>query len=134
MSEIVNVSRRDFLKTGAVAGGSLVLGLYSTGLVSRVHAEETPPAGGFAPNAFLRVDPDDTVTVIINHAEMGQGISTALAMMLADEMDADWNRIRVAFSPVAPVYNHTAFGPVQMTGGSTSTWSEWDRYRKKLDD
>jgi isoquinoline 1-oxidoreductase beta subunit len=127
MSDIVNVSRRDFLKTGAVAGGSLILGLYLPALGGRLHADEAAPAS-FAPNAFLRIDADESVTVIINHSEMGQGISTALAMMVADEMDADWNRIRVEFAPVDSTYNHTAFG-IQLTGGSTSTMSEWDRFR-----
>jgi isoquinoline 1-oxidoreductase subunit beta len=129
MSDIINVSRRDFLKTGAVAGGSLVLGLYLPSAGAPAHAEEANKAA-FAPNAFLRVDADEAVTVIINHSEMGQGVSTALAMMLADEMDADWNRIRVEFAGVDPAYNHTAFGPLQLTGGSTTTWSEWERYRR----
>jgi len=129
MNEILNVSRREFLKAGAVAGGSLVIGMYVPGLAGRADAEEGGKAA-FAPNAFLRIDADESVTVIINHSEMGQGVTTALAMMLADELDADWNQIRVEFSGVDPAYNHTAFGPVQMTGGSTTTWSEWERYRK----
>lgn len=129
MNEILNVSRREFVKAGAVAGGGLVLGLYLPGATGRAHADEMPDKP-FVPNAFLRVGADGAVTVISNHSEMGQGITTALAMMIADELDADWNRVRVEFAGVDPVYNHTAFGPVQMTGGSTSTWSEFERYRK----
>ena len=83
----------------------------------------------FAPNAFLRIDSEDIVTVIVNHSEMGQGVYTALPMLVAEELEADWSKIRLAAAPVDPVYNHTIFG-MQATGGSTSTWSEWDRLRQ----
>jgi isoquinoline 1-oxidoreductase subunit beta len=84
---------------------------------------------GFAPNAFLRIDPDDTVTVIVNHSEMGQGVYTALPMLVAEELDADWRTVRIVAAPVDPAYDHTVFG-MQATGGSTSTWSEWERLRR----
>ncbi|HXV40779.1 MAG TPA: xanthine dehydrogenase family protein molybdopterin-binding subunit, partial [Steroidobacteraceae bacterium] len=82
-----------------------------------------------APNAFLRIGADDSVTVQLAHAEMGQGIWTALPMLIAEELDADWAKVRVEHAPVAPAYAHTAYGS-QMTGGSSSTWSEFDRYRQ----
>ncbi len=85
--------------------------------------------GTFVPNAFLRVGTDDSVTVILAHSEMGQGIWTALPMLIAEELDADWATIKVEHAPVAPAYNHTAFG-AQITGGSTSTYTEFDRYRQ----
>jgi len=66
--------------------------------------------------------------VLLAHSEMGQGIWTSLAMLVAEELDCDWSKIRVEHAPAAPVYAHPAFG-MQMTGGSTSTWSEFDRYR-----
>src|SRR5207249_147122 len=83
----------------------------------------------FAPNAFIRIGTDDWVTVIVNHSEMGQGVYTALPMLVAEELDADWNKVRVESAPADAAYNHTVFG-IQMTGGSTSTWSEYDRLRK----
>ena len=83
----------------------------------------------FAPNAFLRIGSDDIVTVIVNHSELGQGVYTALPMLVAEELDADWSKVRIAAAPVDPVYNHTVFG-MQATGGSTSTWSEWQRLRQ----
>jgi isoquinoline 1-oxidoreductase subunit beta len=126
MSEILNYSRRDFLKTGAVAGGGLVIALYLPP-ANRVAAQQT--AASFAPNAFLRIGPDDSVTMIVNHSEMGQGVYTALPMLVAEELDADWSKVRVESAPVDAAYNHTAFG-IQMTGGSSSTWSEYDRLRK----
>jgi isoquinoline 1-oxidoreductase beta subunit len=72
---------------------------------------------------------DDTVTVIVNHTELGQGPYTSFPMIVADELEADWSKIRVEPAPVAPDYNHTLFG-IQMTGGSTSTWTEYERLRK----
>jgi len=125
MSEILNLSRRDFLKTGAAAGGGLVLGLY----LPLGHRIANAQQKTFAPNAFIRIGTDDWVTVIVNHSEMGQGVYTALPMLVAEELDADWSKVRVESAPADPAYNHTAFG-IQMTGGSSSTWSEYDRLRK----
>jgi isoquinoline 1-oxidoreductase subunit beta len=121
-------SRRDFLKTGAVVTGGLVIAFTVPGARRFAQAERTP-AGPFAPNAFLRVGSDDSVTVLLAHSEMGQGIWTTLPMLIAEELDADWSRIKVEHAPAAPAYAHTAFG-MQMTGGSTSTWSEFDRCRQ----
>src|SRR5438093_7311681 len=126
MTEILDLSRRDFLKTGAAAGGGLLIGFYLP-LGNRLAAQQSNPP--FAPNAFIRIGTDDSVTVIVNHSEMGQGVYTALPMLVAEELDADWSKVRVESAPVDPAYNHTAFG-MQMTGGSTSTWSEYDRLRK----
>ncbi len=121
------LSRRDFLTASALIGG-LVIAFFIPG--ARRFAEAQPaPAKLPAPNAFLRIGADDSITVLLSHSEMGQGIWTALPMLLAEELDADWSRIRVEHAPAAPVYAHTAFG-LQMTGGSTSTWSEFDRYRQ----
>ncbi|WP_250449050.1 xanthine dehydrogenase family protein molybdopterin-binding subunit [Lysobacter enzymogenes] len=124
-------SRRRFLKSGATIGGGLVVGFLVPG--AKRFAQAAPAAAaavsaGFAPNAFLRIAADDTVTVLLSHSEMGQGIWTGLAMLIAEELDADWSKIKVEHAPAAPDYKHTAFG-MQMTGGSTSTWSEFERYR-----
>ncbi|MGH7451477.1 MAG: molybdopterin cofactor-binding domain-containing protein, partial [bacterium] len=130
MSSTNGLTRRDFLKTGAAAFGGLVIGFYlptNGKRPAQVGAEQI--AAVFTPNAFLRVGADDSVTVIANHSEMGQGIYTGLSMIVAEELDADWSKIRVEAAPVDPAYNHTAFG-IQMTGGSTSTWSEWERLRQ----
>src|SRR3989454_11815296 len=125
MSEILNLSRRDFLKTGAAAGGGLVLGLYIPVGNRIANAQQKT----FAPNAFIRIGTDDSVTVIVNKSEMGQGVYTSLPMLLAEELEADWSKIKVESAPVDAAYNHPVFG-IQMTGGSTSTASEWDRFRK----
>jgi isoquinoline 1-oxidoreductase beta subunit len=122
-------TRREFLKTGALVTGGLVIAFAAPGARRFAWAEPAPDPTPFAPNAFLRVGTDDTVTVLLAHSEMGQGIWTALPMLIAEELDADWSRIKVDHAPAAPVYAHTVFG-IQMTGGSTSTWSEFGRYRE----
>ncbi len=126
MNGIFNISRRDFLKAGALVGGGLILGTHIDWAGA---AEEAPPkAPPLEPNAFVHIAPDDSVTIIVNHSEMGQGVYTSLPMLVNEELDADWKKIKVESAPVAAVYNHTAFG-MQMTGGSTSVWSEYDRLR-----
>src|SRR5205085_3112517 len=80
-------------------------------------------------NAFVRIGTDESVTVISSHSEMGQGVYTSLPMLLNEELEADWSKIKVEAAPVDPAYNHAVFG-MQMTGGSTSTPSEWERLRK----
>ncbi|ALN78944.1 xanthine dehydrogenase family protein molybdopterin-binding subunit [Lysobacter antibioticus] len=132
MNTVPAPSRRQFLKTSALIGGGLVVGFVVPGAKRFAHADPAAAAAvssGFVPNAFLRVGDDDTVTVLISHSEMGQGVWTGLAMLIAEELDADWSKIKVEHAPAAPAYAHTAFG-MQMTGGSTSTWSEFDRYRQ----
>ena len=129
---VTDWSRRGFLKAAGVSVG-LVIAFQFTGKPARaaaLDAAKNPAAtnGTFAPNAFLRIAPDGTVTIFINHAEMGQGIITALPMLIAEELDADWSKVRTEFASVAPEYNHSAFG-IQMTGGSSSTWSEYERLR-----
>src|SRR6185436_18197319 len=109
MSEIFNVSRRDFLKTGAGAGGALILGVYLPGLIRRIEAAE-PAVSVFAPNAWLRIGKDEIVTVIVNHSELGQGPYTSFPMIVGDELEADWSKIRVEPAPVAPAYNHSVYG------------------------
>lgn len=116
------ISRREFLKTGAVLGGGLVIACHVPLLDPAWGASDTV----FAPNAFLRIGADGGVTIIINKSEMGQGVYTSLPMLVAEELECDWRMVRVEAASVAPVYNHTVFG-IQVTGGSSSTWSEWER-------
>jgi isoquinoline 1-oxidoreductase beta subunit len=128
MSEIHNLSRRGFLKAGAFVGGGLILGVYLPQFRDAVQGADEK-GRTFAPNAFVRIGTDDTVTVIVNHSEMGQGPYTSVPMVVAEELEADWSKVRFEAAPVDPAYNHAVYG-IQMTGGSTSTWSEWERLRK----
>jgi isoquinoline 1-oxidoreductase beta subunit len=126
MEQTKSPGRRQFLKTTALAGGGLLISFH---IPAFGKSPGIPATANFVPNAFIRIGADDMVTVIVNHSEMGQGSYTALPMMLADELDADWSKVRFESAPVDPAYNHPAFG-MMATGGSTSTWVEWDRFRK----
>ena len=130
MNAVMQPSRRRFLKSSALIGGGLVIGFLVPVAGRFALADPTTTAAtGMVPNAFLRIGNDDSVTVLISHSEMGQGIWTALPMLIAEELDADWSKIKVEHAPAAAAYAHTAYG-MQMTGGSSSTWSEFDRYRQ----
>jgi isoquinoline 1-oxidoreductase beta subunit len=122
------MERREFLKFSVAASGGLLIGLYLPGANMLAIAEERS-GSAFMPNAFLRIGTDDRVTVIVNHSEMGQGVYTALPMLLAEELDADWNKVDYESAPVDPKYNHPVFG-MQITGGSSSVWSAFEQYRK----
>src|ERR1700747_2896280 len=120
------VGRREFLKTGAAVGGGLLVSWYLPVASAKTG---TAAENQVALNAFVRIGTDESVTVISSHSEMGQGIYTSLPMLLNEELEADWSKIRVEAAPVDKVYNHPVFG-MQMTGGSTTSPAEWERYRK----
>src|ERR671936_2027700 len=83
----------------------------------------------FKPNAYLRVGADDRVTVIVGLSEMGQGVHTAIPQLVAEELDADWTRVRVEQAPVDEAFKNPIFG-IQATGGSTSVNGNWELLRK----
>ncbi|MBB3223108.1 xanthine dehydrogenase family protein molybdopterin-binding subunit [Pseudoduganella umbonata] len=118
------VSRRGFMKG---AGAGLVLGFTFTGGGRMARAAEPKPAQ--QPNAFLRIAPDNTVTVQVNRLEFGQGVQTALPMLIAEELDADWSQIRGALAPAGDAYKDPAMG-IQITGGSGSVAHSWVQYRE----
>src|SRR3984893_18731584 len=120
------LDRRAFLKTGAAAGGGLVIAFYVPALCGQ---EQKPKVEPIAPFAYIKIASDEKVTIVANHSEMGQGVYTSLPMLLNEELEADWSKIRVGAAPVDAIYNHPIFG-IQMTGGSTTTAAEWDHYRK----
>jgi isoquinoline 1-oxidoreductase subunit beta len=122
--ESPHVGRRAFLKTGAVAAGAALI-------VEFRFRPDAHAADGFAPNAFVRVSPDNTVTIVAKHLEMGQGSHTGLATVVADELDADWAQVRVEAAPSDPTrYNNLFWGPVQGTGGSSAIANSWSQLRK----
>ncbi len=130
MNIINALSRRGFLKGSAVLGGGLVVAFAMPGAHRFAMGAENQ-GNVFAPNAFLRIGNDNSVTVLLGHSEMGQGIWTGLTMLIAEELDADWTKIRVEHSPASAAdYGLPGFGGMQITGGSTSTWMEFDRYRQ----
>ncbi len=130
MNTSLNLDRREFLKVSAAVGGGLLIGLYLPGRLEAAAGPHTEAE--FAPNAFLRIAPDNTVTVIVKHLEMGQGVYTGLPTLVAEELDADWNRIRVESAPadVARYANLRWGGQAQGTGGSTSLNNSWEQMRR----
>jgi CO/xanthine dehydrogenase Mo-binding subunit len=111
------ISRRDFVGAGLAAGAGLVIGFY------------LPQRGGsrrdsLSPNAYLRITPDNRVTIVVARSEMGQGVRTALPMILAEELEADWKQVQIEQAGAS-----TLFGD-QTTGGSASIRTTWDPMRK----
>jgi len=124
-----NSSRRKFLKDSAALMGGLVIGFYLPTKGGRAYAAEARPKPVYPPNAFIRIAADDSITIVVNKSEMGQGVYTSLPMLIAEELEANWSRIRVESAPVAAVYNHTGLG-MQLTGGSSSIPSSWEQLRR----
>ena len=128
----LNLSRRGFLST---ASAGLVIGVVlpeksraQSGAATAFDPAADPAT--FAPNAFVRVAPDDTVTVLIKHIEFGQGPNTGLATLVAEELDADWSQMRAESAPANDeLYANTLFG-LQGTGGSTAMANSYMQMRK----
>jgi isoquinoline 1-oxidoreductase beta subunit len=120
-------SRREFLKSTAAAAGGLVIGFHLPEGGRRAFAQ-APQRPAVSPNAFLRIGKDGSVTVMVKHLEFGQGVTTSLPMIVAEELECDWSKVRYGLAPAAPEYAHTMFG-MQMTGGSSSVVNSWDQLR-----
>ena len=133
--QISNESRRDFLKTGAVSAGGLVIGFFIPETMRSAMAASIATqanldfSSNILPNAFVKIAPDGTITLIINKLEMGQGVNTSLAQLIAEELECDWTKIRSESAPVDVVYNHTAM-PFQLTGGSSALAKSWEQHRR----
>jgi len=115
-----STNRREFLQVS----GALTLGFALPLRSARAQVSNT-----FAPNAWLRITPDSRVTVICGSAEMGQGVLTAIPMLVAEELDADWRQVGVEQAPVDQAYNNPMFG-MQATGGSTTVRAHWTPVRQ----
>ncbi|MYM84643.1 molybdopterin-dependent oxidoreductase [Duganella sp. FT50W] len=122
------VSRRGFMKAGAVAGGGLVLGFFMPGAGRWANAQQQA-AKVYEPNAFLHIAPDNTVTVQVNRLEFGQGVQTSMPMLIAEELEADWSQVKGALAPAGDQYKDPAFG-IQITGGSGSIAHSFTQYRE----
>jgi isoquinoline 1-oxidoreductase beta subunit len=121
------MERRGFLKFSLAASSGLMIGFYFP-IAGKLMAQERS-GNVFMPNAFVRIGTNEKITIIVNHSEMGQGVYTALPMLLAEELDANWKDVGYEPAPVDPKYNHPVFG-MQMTGGSSSVWSAFEQFRK----
>jgi len=117
-------SRRSFLKASAATGGGLVIGFALPGAGRLAEAAQS-----FSPNAYLRIAGNGRVTVVCGLSEMGQGVLTAIPMLVAEELDADWSKVRVEQAPVDKAFANPMFG-IQATGGSASVRGFWEPMRK----
>lgn len=121
------MQRRQFLQRSLALGSGLVIGFWLPSKATLAQAPAAPQ--NYPPNAFVRVGTDNTVTVIAKHTEMGQGVYTGLATMMAEELDADWSQMRVEAAPAnVALYAHLMLG-IQGTGGSMSVPNAWMQYR-----
>ena len=118
----MQLSRRDFLKSAAAAGAALVIGIDARGVLAAGHAETVI-------NPFVRIDQNGFVTVIVKHFEMGQGTTTGLTTLVAEELDADWHRVRAEFAPADVDKYKNLFWGSQGTGGSTAMANSFMQYR-----
>src|SRR5262245_7448051 len=121
------IDRRDFLKTSAVTAGGLLLGFYlPEGKASAAQFGQRGGGAAINPNAFVHVGSDDIITLIVHKPENGQGTETSIAMLLAEELEADWQKIRTEFAPINPVYG----GATQGTFGSQAIRTSYDPMRR----
>jgi len=126
-SNAVAMSRRGFLKSAAILGGSMAVGFNPAGALAVSKGSTSVAPVGF--NPFVKISPDGTVTVVVKHFEMGQGTSTGLTTLVAEELDAAWDQVQVEFSPSHDNFKNLAFGG-QGTGGSTAIANSYMQYRQ----
>ena len=124
MDTIMRVNRRNFLRVSAVAGGGMMLGTH----VDIDGSSQAMAAGleaDFTPNAYIRITPDNAITIIAKNPEIGQGVKTMLPMIIADELDVDWTSVRIEQAPL-----DTEKFTGQSAGGSTATPNNWTPMRR----
>src|SRR5689334_1897909 len=119
--ESLMLNRRSFLRATALAGGGMLIASY----LEPLGAATATPAAEFTPNAFIRIGADGAITILSKNPEVGQGIKTALPMIIAEELDVDWKSVTIEQALADP----TKYGR-QIAGGSTSTPTNWDDHRK----
>jgi len=120
-----SLDRREFLKRGVAGATGLVVGFYLPGRNDVFGAGDAPEVI----NAWIQISPDDEITIIESQSEMGQGVATSYPMMIAEELECDWKKIRVEFAPAATAYFNPAFR-MQGTGGSQSIRQGWVPMRR----
>ena len=123
-TRVAGLSRRSFIKVSGLTGAGLVLAFY-IGDRSVAFATNDSAVKDFVPNAFLRIAPDGTIVIVSKGPEIGQGIKTAFPMIIAEELDADWSRVKVEQAAINPA----VFGR-QSAGGSRSIPTSWDQLRR----
>ena len=120
------------MKVCAAVGSGLVVGIQLQACSENpgsLGSNKLNSQNEFMANAWIKIREDNIATIMVSHSEMGQGISTALCMIVAEELEADWSKVRFEMAPVADVYKHPKYG-IQWTVSSMSIHSSWDRWRE----
>jgi len=128
MTATTTLDRRAFLKVSAAVGGGLIVSGWIPDLVGAKTAVEA--AGVFEPNVWVKIAADDSVTMTLTMLEMGQGVMTSMPMLVAEELDIDWNKIKTEWAPADPKYGNPNFGGQQLTAGSNSVRGMWKTLRE----
>ena len=130
LSQAENLSRRTFLRASAAAGGGLLLGFALPGPARIATAAETPSAELFAPNAFIRIGREGSVTLVMPYVEMGQGTYTSIPMLIAEELEIELSQVRLEHAPPdEKLYANPLLG-VQATGNSNAVRASWEPLRR----
>jgi isoquinoline 1-oxidoreductase beta subunit len=127
MAMTSTLNRRSFLQVSAAAGGGLLVGAC---LPSWTGTDLVNAAGSFEPNVWIKVNADDTVRIMLTMLEMGQGVMTSMPMLVAEELDFDWSRIKTEWAGADPKYGNPNFGGQQLTAGSNSVRGMWKVLRE----
>ena len=122
-------SRRTFITRATAAGGGLMLGCYFSPSLTRM-SDAALAAGTFEPNIWIRVNADDSVRILLTMLEMGQGVMTSMPMLVAEELDFNWNKIKTEWAPADARYGNPNFGGQQLTAGSNSVRGMWKLLRE----
>jgi isoquinoline 1-oxidoreductase subunit beta len=124
------LNRRSFLSVSSAAAGGMLVSLYlDVPAFALERNQGPPPAKAYPPDAFVHIRTDGKIQITVNRLEFGQGVQTALPMILADEMDADWSQVIAELAPAGDVYKDPVFG-IQMVGGSGSIAHSYQQYRE----
>src|ERR1700686_971681 len=127
-SNLAQLSRRSFLRVSATAAAGLLVSLhFDLPLAAQVGAQTKPEI--YPPDAFVQIMPDGKIVIQVNRLEFGQGVQTALPMILADELDADWSQVIGELAPAKDYYKDPVYG-IQMVGGSGSIAHSFEQYRE----
>ena len=125
----MHLNRRSFLCASAAAAGGLLVSLYLDLPAAARERNQAPPAKVYPPDAFVNIGPDGKIVITVNRLEVGQGAQTALPMILADELDADWSQVIAQLAPAGELYKDPLIG-IQMIGGSCSIPNSFQQYRE----
>ena len=121
----MQVNRRAFLKVTALAGGGMLVATYLDPVTGLLAQGGGGPQPAFVPNAFVKITPDNVVTIIAKNPEIGQGIKTSLPMLIAEELEVDWTKVRIEQADL----DQSKYGQ-QNAGGSTATPNNYDPLRR----